>query len=126
MQQILWFEVLLKAAAGLALVLLPLTAIRTVGMQKPETGFWPRLLGAVVLGIAGGVFVTLQYPQAHGGIGPAGLIPINLGGGGAMIGHLILGNAAPTRRGRLFVLVKSPADLASKKIGSCPDLAVQC
>ena len=105
MQQILWFEVFLKAAAGLALIVLPVSAIRITGLHRPETGFWPRLLGAVVLGIAGGVFVTLQDPQANGGIGPAGLIPINLAGAGAMIAHLILGNAAPARRGRAFILV---------------------
>ena len=107
MQQLLWFEVVLKAAAGLALVVLPISAIRLVGMQRPETGFWPRLLGAVVLGIAGGVFITLRDPQAVGGIGPAGLIPINLAGAGAMIGHLIMGNAAPTGRGRLFILANA-------------------
>ena len=60
MQQLLWFEVILKASAGLTLLLIPLTAIAVSGMQKPETGFWPRLLGAVVLAIAIGVFLTLQ------------------------------------------------------------------
>ncbi len=112
MQQILWLEVLLKAAAGLTLVLVPLTAIRITGMQKPESGFWPRLLGAVVLGIAAAVFVTLQFPDARGGLGPAGLIPINLAGAGAMLAPLILGTAAPTRRGRLFILVNAVVLLA--------------
>ena len=109
MQQILWVEVVLKAAAGLALIILPLTAIRVCGMQNPETGFWPRLLGAVVLGIAAAVFVTLQFPDARGGLGPAGLIPINLAGAAAMIAPLIMGTAAPTRRGRFFILVNAVA-----------------
>lgn len=107
MQQILWFEIIIKAAAGLTLVLTPLTAIRLVGMERPETGFWPRLLGAVVLGIAGAVFITLAYPDARGGLGPAGLIPINLAGAAAMLGALIMGSAAPTRRGRLFILANA-------------------
>jgi hypothetical protein len=106
-QQLLWLEVILKAAAGLTLVLVPLTAIRMTGMQRPETGFWPRLLGAVVLGIAAAVFVTLHFPEAHGGLGPAGLIPINLAGAGAMIAPLIMGTAAPTRRGKLFILANA-------------------
>lgn len=106
-QQLLWIEIILKAAAGLTLVLVPLTAIRIVGMQRPETGFWPRLLGAVVLGIAAGVFMTLQYPDVRGGIGPAGLIPINLFGAGAMIAPLILGTAAPTKRGKAFILANA-------------------
>jgi hypothetical protein len=111
-QQLLWFEVFLKAAAGIALVLLPLTAISAVGMYRPENGFWPRLLGAVVLGIAAAVFVSLNHPDAHGGLGPAGLIPINLAGAGAMIAPLIMGSAAPTRRGKVFILINAVALLA--------------
>ncbi|NOT71592.1 MAG: ABC transporter permease [Hyphomicrobium sp.] len=107
MQQILWFELILKAAAGLTLFLIPLTSIKITGMQRPDTGFWPRLLGAVVLGIAAAVFVTLNFPDARGGLGPAGLIPINLAGAMAMIAPLIMGTAAPTRRGRLFILANA-------------------
>jgi hypothetical protein len=111
-QQLLWVEVFLKAAAGITLVLLPLTAIRIVGMQRPETGFWPRLLGAVVLGVAAAVFMTLHFPEAKGGLGPAGLIPINLAGAGAMIAQLIMGSAAPTRRGKLFIAANAAVLLA--------------
>jgi hypothetical protein len=111
-QQILWFEVILKAAAGLTLVLIPLTAIRFTGMQRPETGFWPRLLGAVVLGIAAAVFITLHFPDARGGLGPAGLIPINLAGAAAMLAPLVMGTAAPTRRGKLFIIVNAVVLLA--------------
>ncbi len=107
MLNLLWIEVIIKGAAGLTLVTMPLTAIRVVGMQRPETGFWPRLLGAVVLGIAVGVLITLQFPEAKGGIGPAGLIPINLAGASAMIAPLILGSAAPTRRGKAFILANA-------------------
>lgn len=109
MQQILWLEVFLKGAAGLTLLLLPLTAIRIAGMHRPETGFWPRLVGGVVLGIAAAVYVTLQFPEARGGLGPAGLIPINLAAAAAMIAPLIMGTAAPSRRGKLFILVNALA-----------------
>jgi hypothetical protein len=84
-----------------------LTAIRVTGLSKPETGFWPRLLGALVLGISAAVFVTLAHPEARGGLGPAGLIPINLAGAAGMIAPLIMGTAAPTRRGRLFVFLNA-------------------
>lgn len=107
LQQILWFELVIKALAGLTLFLIPLTAIRITGMQRPENGFWPRLLGAVIFGIACAVFITLNFPDAKGGLGPAGLIPINLAGAAAMIAPLIMGSAAPTRRGRLFILVNA-------------------
>ena len=112
MQQILWFELILKSAAGLTLVLIPLTAIRITGLHKPESGFWPRLLGAVVLGIAAAVFIALTYPAAQGTIGAAGLIPINLAGAAAMIASLIMGTAAPTGRGRLFVVANAVTLLA--------------
>jgi hypothetical protein len=112
MDTILWFEVALKAAAGLTLIIMPLAAIRLVGMERPASGFWPRLLGAVVLGIAAGVFITLQFPDAQGGIGPAGLIPINLLGAAAMIAPLVMGTAAPTRRGKAFIVINALTLLA--------------
>lgn len=104
MQQLLWFEIIFKAAAGLVLLFVPLTALRIFGLHRPEYGFWPRFAGAVAIGIAAAVFVTLNYPEARGGLGPAGLIPINLAAAGALIAPLILETAAPTRRGRLFIL----------------------
>ncbi len=112
MQQILWLEVILKAAAGLALITLPLTVIRFLGLQRPETGFWPRLLGGVILGIAAGVFITLQLPNARGGIGPAGLAAINLASAAMLIAPLIMATAAPTRRGRALIVLAAVALLA--------------
>ena len=41
-------------------MLTPLTAISAVGVFRPENGFWPRLLGAVVLGIAAAVFISIN------------------------------------------------------------------
>jgi hypothetical protein len=111
-QQLLWFEVVLKSVAGLVLVLLPLTALRFVGMQRPETGFWPRLLGGIVLGIAAGVFITLRFPEARGGIGPAGLVAVNLAGAAMLIAPLIMGTAAPTRRGRAVIVLGAVTLLA--------------
>lgn len=107
MQQILWLEVFLKAAAGLTLLFVPLTAISITGMQRPDSGFWPRLLGGAITGIAVAIYVGLQFPEARGGLGPAGLIPINLAAAAAMIAPLIMGTAAPSRRGKLFILVNA-------------------
>lgn len=104
MQTILWFEVAVKAVAGLLLFVAPITLSRLAGFARTESGFWPRLAGALLAGIAMAVFAGLAFPAAHGGLGPAGLIAINLCGAVALIGPLILGKAAPTRRGRLFIL----------------------
>jgi hypothetical protein len=102
-QQILWAEIFLKAVAGAILVIAPLTAIAVAGLQKPDQGFWPRVLGAMLLGVAAGIWIGLQFPSAKGAIGPAGLIPINLLAAAALLAALVLGGAAPTRRGRLFI-----------------------
>ena len=103
MQQILWAEIVLKAVAGAVLIIAPLSVISLLGLQRPETGFWPRLLGAVTLAVATGIWVGLQFPSAHGPIGPAGLIPINLFAAATLIALLILGKAAPSRRGKLII-----------------------
>lgn len=104
MQQILWFEVIVKAAAGALFLILPLTTIRILGLERPVSGFWPRLAGGTLLGISAAVFLTLHFPEARGGLGPAGLVAINLGAAAGMLVPLIMGTAAPTRRGWLFIL----------------------
>lgn len=103
MQQILWFEILLKAAVGTALVIAPSAMITMLGLSRAESVFWPRLLGGVSLGIAAAVWIGVAYPAAHGAIGPAGLIPINLLTASVLFGPLTLNAAAPTRRGKLLI-----------------------
>ncbi len=112
MQQILWFEIIFKGAIGATLLILPLTALSVAGLQRPETGFWPRLVGALLLGIAAGVFLTLRFPEANGGIGPAGLVAVNLSLAAGLLSPLVWGTAAPFRRGRFAVLVLGLASLA--------------
>jgi hypothetical protein len=102
-QQILWAEIIVKGILGAVLLIGPQAASVVFGMQRPATGFWPRLLGGVVLGIAAGVWIGLKFPNAQGSIGPAGLIPINLLAAAALIAPLILGTAAPSRRGKLVI-----------------------
>lgn len=105
MEQILWFEAIVKAAAGLVLVVLPLSALTLAGLERPSSGFWPRLAGGILIGLGAAVFISLHDPQARGGLGPAGLVAINLGTAATLAIPLIMGNAAPTRRGRLFILI---------------------
>jgi hypothetical protein len=104
-QQILWAEIFVKAIAGALLFLAPLTTLALLGLERPSTGFWPRLVGAVTVGLAAGVWIGLQFPAAKGAIGPAGLIAINFATAAALLVPLILGTAAPTRRGKLAVAV---------------------
>jgi hypothetical protein len=102
-QQILWTEIVLKAFAGAALIIAPLTLLSFLGLYRPATGFWPRLVGAISLGLAAGIWLGLQFPDAKGTLGPAGLIPINLFTAAALLASLVLGHAAPKRRGTMVV-----------------------
>ncbi len=103
MQQILWAEITIKASIGLILLLAPLSALALTGIERPATGLWPRLTGALTLAIAFSIWFGLQYPQARGSIGPAALVPINLISAAVLIAALVLGAAASTRRGKLAV-----------------------
>lgn len=104
--QILWLELVLKLSAGLTLLLVPGPAIYLAGMPPSAAQSWPRYLGAVLIGIGAAIFIQLKSPAANV-IGPAGLCAINFAGAGVMAAHLILGQAATTRRGRLFVLANA-------------------
>ncbi len=103
MQQILWAEIAIKAALGGALLIAPLVLLTLTGIQKPSGGLWPRLVGAITLATAASIWIGLQYPQARGSIGPAALVPINLMTAAVLIAALVLGTAAPTRRGKILV-----------------------
>lgn len=100
LQQILWLETLLKACAAIVLLLAPLSASHVLGLPRPGTALWSRLLGAVLLGIA-----AATYAEAAGwdGLGLVGLVLINLIAAALIAGLLILAKAAPTRRGRILL-----------------------
>lgn len=112
MEQLIWFEVAFKGALGLVLAILPLTTLRVLGLHRDSQRFWPRLVGCLLAGIAMGTALTMLTPQARGGIGPAGLIPINLTLAAGLLSALVWGTSAPARRGRFAVLVLGLASLA--------------
>lgn len=98
-QQLLWIETLLKCSGGVILTLFPLTAARLFGLPKGESGLWPRLLGAVLLGIAAAAFLEGQGNGPRG-LGLGALMAINLISAAALLMLLGVGSASATRRGR--------------------------
>jgi hypothetical protein len=98
-QQLLYAEVLLKGSIGIVLLLTPLSALRALGLHRPDTGFWPRLLGAALLGLAIASFLQGYLPKG-GGLGLAGSVAVNFTAAIVLLVHLILGVAAPSARGR--------------------------
>jgi hypothetical protein len=100
-QQLLWLETLLKFVPGLLLALAPLTTLRVLGLPRPETGFWPRLCEALLIGIAGALF--LEGTSRGHGLSLAGCIVINLCGATVLATPLVLERGPTSVRGRAVV-----------------------
>lgn len=98
MQQLLYIETILKLSGGLVLLLAPLSACSVFGLPRPQTGLWPQLLGAVLIGMAGATYV--EGATTADGLGMAGLVIINMVAFAAILTLLVLGAAGPSRRAR--------------------------
>lgn len=97
--QLLWVETLIKILAGLPLLAAPVSAARLLGLPLPGAALWPRLLGAVLIGL--GVAAYIEGSTSRGnGLGFAGAVVINMIGAGTLAGLLLSGHAAQTARGR--------------------------
>lgn len=98
MHQLLWLETLLKLAGGAALLLAPLTTIRILGLPTSATGFWPRVVGVLLIGIAAATFIEGAWAGSRG-LGLAGLVILNILSAAVIALAAVLGAGAPTRRG---------------------------
>jgi hypothetical protein len=103
-QQLLWIETLTKLTSGLVLLLIPSTASYLFGLVRSSSRFWPRMLGALLVGMAAATFLEL-WKHGVGGLGLAGCICINLAGAAVLMALVVLDQAAPTRRGRYVVIL---------------------
>jgi hypothetical protein len=99
LQQLLWIETLLKLSAGILLALAPRATIRILGLPRIETGFWPRLLGALLIGLAASTFIEGRSPGSHG-MGLAGCVIVNFSGASMMAALLVLDAGPASTRGR--------------------------
>lgn len=99
MQQLLWLETLLKGSAGLLLVLAPLATIKLFGLPRTDSGFWPRVAGTLLVGLAGALFLEGAMAGAHG-LGLAGCIVVNLFGAAVLASSLLVDAGPPSARGR--------------------------
>jgi hypothetical protein len=100
--QLLWIELATKAATGLVLVLMPLTAIKILGLPRSETVFWPRLLGALLIGLSLATFMDASVRLGHG-LGLGGSFVINLTVGFVLAGLLYLKQGPQSLRGRIIL-----------------------
>jgi hypothetical protein len=118
-QQLLWIETLLKLTGGLVLAIAPMSAVKVFGLPLTGTSFWPRLLGAVLIGLAVAMFLEARVTGSHG-LGLAGCAVVNLAGAAMMAALLVVDAGPPSVRGRgllwllvIFLLVLSVLELAA-------------
>jgi hypothetical protein len=100
-QQLLWIETLLKFIPGVLLAVAPLTTLGILGLPRPDTGFWPRLCGALLVGMAAALFV--EGTSLGHGLGLAGCVVINLCGASVLATLLVLERGPTSVRGRVTV-----------------------
>jgi hypothetical protein len=100
-QQLLWVETLLKFFPGVLLAAAPMSTLRLLGLPRPDSGFWPRICGAILVGIAAALFIE-GSSMGHG-LGLAGVIVINLAGAAALSTMLVLDSGPASARGRTLV-----------------------
>ena len=91
-------EIALKLGAGLALVSMPSLLARILGLP-PADPFWPRLLGATLIGLGLATVLDMHYLPGKG-LGLHGSTAINLAVAAGIGAQLILGRGTPTRRGQ--------------------------
>lgn len=70
-----------------------------LGLPRPPTAFWPRLLGGVLLGLAAATFMDTTGRLGHG-LSLGGSFVINLISGTTLGTMLFLKQGPETRRGR--------------------------
>gem|GEM_PF-796907 len=100
--QLLFAEAMLKGSAGLLLILIPGLTIKLLGLPRTANRFWPRMLGAILIGLAIASLLEGSL-QAKSGLGLAGSIAINLSGIAVLGSLLILGRTTTAKRGRLVL-----------------------
>lgn len=92
-------EVAMKLACGLLLVAAPRSLARVLGLAPVSEPFWARLLGATLIGLALASALEAQYLPGKS-LGLHGSTTINLSVAAGLGALLILGRAAPSKRGR--------------------------
>jgi hypothetical protein len=102
--QIVAIEVLLKLGVGLALVVMPATVSKVLGLPRSEVGFWPRLLGATLIGLAAAIYLEARISGGKG-LALAGTIAINLTVALMIAMLLIAGQTGAAGRGRAILWI---------------------
>lgn len=89
---------------GLLLLTYPANIVETLGLPKTDNTFYPGILGAVLIGIGAALLLERFSSTARGkGLGLGGAVVINLCGGLALAGWLVLGGLEVPARGHIVL-----------------------
>lgn len=102
--KLLTLEALLEASTGLVLLICPQITARLLGWPS-ASGFWPRVAGALLLGLAAGTTADLVgWTQAgpRAGVGLVGHIATNVILAFVLMSLMMVGDKPSSRRGRVF------------------------
>jgi hypothetical protein len=101
---LLVIDAAINLALGVALLIFPPALVRLLGVPPPAPRFYPSILGAVLFGIGLALLVEyLRKPNGLVGLGLGGAVAINMTGGLALAGWLLVGNLSLPPRGRAFL-----------------------
>ncbi|MCH9766048.1 MAG: hypothetical protein K0U34_08670 [Alphaproteobacteria bacterium] len=101
-EQLLWVETLIKGTIGLCLVLSPKLVVRLFALPETPTGFWPRLTGGVLLGLAITIFLS-GAQLITDGIGLGGLAIVNFSAATILLMQDLRPSPAPKRQRRTLL-----------------------
>lgn len=112
-------------ALGALLLAFPPALVAWLGVPESSSGFYPRILGAVLFGIGLALLLEGYRPDLlGGGLKLGGAISINLSGALVLAGWLVLGRSNLAARGAivLWLLVVllvgiSAAEVAAARAG---------
>jgi hypothetical protein len=103
-EKLLTLEALLAGATGLILLCCPQISARLLGWPS-ASGFWPRIAGALLTGLAAGTAVDLAgWTQvgSRAGVGLVGHIATNIILAFVLVSLMMVGDRPASRRGRVF------------------------
>jgi hypothetical protein len=102
--RLLIVDAAINLVLGLVLMCLPTLTVQALGLPAFQQTFYPSVLGAVLIGIAVALFIeSWRKQQAFVGLGLGGAIVINLCGGLALAGWLLLGGLELPIRGHIIM-----------------------
>jgi hypothetical protein len=97
-------DALVNFALGILLIAFPRDLVRALGIPDADCGFYPGILGGVLVGIGVALWLEARRRDAETrGLGLAGAVVINLCGGAVLAGWLLFGGLDLPVRGRVLL-----------------------